>query len=184
MPREGQVTINYLSTLAHLAWDLYCLCCQRSKLHSAPEEERTDMPYRKELPAWRRELGTPRSFTTRDGCIHFHFDLESFDFHIDASPGYRPSVMGHVLNQLTGWGLELMTYDECDVEFLEHGVMRIYLTPIVPPETAVSNMVEEFRKQIDALTEITDIRSLEATQLDPELHGDPEPGAPEQLGAA
>ncbi|WJN62810.1 hypothetical protein [Streptomyces phage phiScoe2] len=142
------------------------------------------MPYREHLPAWNRKLGMPRSFTTRDGCISFHFDMEEFDFHIDASPGYKPSVMRHVLNQLEGWGLELMTYDEVDVEVLEHGVNRIYLTPIVCPWQAEDNMVEEFRRQIDALTEITDTRSLEATQLDPELHGRSEPDAPEQLGAA
>ncbi|WLW38508.1 hypothetical protein [Streptomyces phage Vanseggelen] len=143
------------------------------------------MPYRRELPAWKRELGNPRSFTTRDGCIHFSFDLESYDFHIDASPGYQPEVMRHVLNQLEGWGLELMPYDECEtVLFLDHGITRIYLTPIVPAQQAEDDMVEAFRKQLDALTEITDTRSLEATQLDPELHGDPEPGAPEQLGTA
>jgi hypothetical protein len=142
------------------------------------------MPYRRALPAWNRKLGDPRSFTTRDGAIHFHFDLEAFDFHIVASPGYKPEVMGHVLNQLTGWGLELMEYDECDVELLEHGLVRIYLTPIIPAQQAEDDMVEEFRRELDALTEITDTQTLEATQLGPELHGDPEPGAPEQLGAA
>jgi hypothetical protein len=142
------------------------------------------MPYRRDLPAWKRELGNPRSFTTRDGCIHFSFDLESFDFHIDASPGYKPSVMGHVLNQLEGWGLELMSYDECDVEFLEHGIMRIYLTPIVPPEVAEAEMIRELLAEVDALTAAPLDDSLEEVPSDPELHGDPEQGTPEQLSPA
>jgi hypothetical protein len=142
------------------------------------------MPYREVLPAWDRKQGNPRSFTTRDGCIHFSFDLEAFDFHIDATPGYKPSVMAHVLNQLEGWGLELMSYDECEVVVLEHCHTRIYLTPIIPAQQAEDDMVEAFRRELDALTEITEPRPLEATQLGPELHGDPEPDAPEQLGAA
>ncbi|WJN63046.1 hypothetical protein [Streptomyces phage phiScoe3] len=142
------------------------------------------MPYRRDLPAWRRELGEPRSFTTRDGCIHFSFDLESFDFHIDASPGYKPSVMGHVLNQLAGWGLELMSYDECDVSVLEHGITRIYLTPIVPPEVAEAEMVRELLAEVDALTATPLDDSLEEVPRGSELHGDPEQGTPEQLSTA
>lgn len=142
------------------------------------------MPYRRELPAWNRELGEPRSFTTRDGCIHFEFDFENFDFHLDVTPGYRPEVMTHVLGCLQGWGLELLDEDECEATPLENGVVRIYLTPIIPPEVAVDDVIREFRKQLDALTEITDTRPLEATQLGPELHGRSEPDASEQLGTA
>ncbi|WJN62730.1 hypothetical protein [Streptomyces phage phiScoe15] len=142
------------------------------------------MPYRQDLPLWNRELGEPRSFTTRDGCIHFEFDFENFDFHIDAVPGYKPEVMGHVLGWLRGWGLELMDYDECEPELLEHGVTRVWLTPIVPLEVVEAELVRELLAEVDALTVTPLTDRLEEVPRDPELHGDPEPGAPEQLGAA
>ncbi|QMP84542.1 hypothetical protein HUN43_00030 [Streptomyces phage Endor1] len=143
------------------------------------------MPHRQHLPAWNDELGDPRSFTTRDGCIHFSSDMEGFDFHIDASPGYEPEVMTHVLSWLQGWGLELMDEDECEPELLEHGITRIYLTPIVPPEVAEAEMVRELLVEVDALT-VTPLNptTLEVVPLGPELHGDPEPDAPEPLGTA
>lgn len=143
------------------------------------------MPYRQELPAWKQELGNPRSFTTRDGCIHFHFDFENFDFHLDASPGYKPEVMTHVLGWLRGWGLELLDEDECEPEFLDFGIVRVYMTPIVPVEVMEAELVRELLEQVDALTVTPlDPETLEAVPLDPELHGDPEHGAPEQLGTA
>ncbi|QMP84576.1 hypothetical protein KGG93_gp31 [Streptomyces phage Endor2] len=143
------------------------------------------MPYRDALPAMDRAHGDPYSFITEDGTIEFVFDLENFDFHIKATPGYSPDRMRSILKQAEWWGLELMKYDECDVDMLEGGICRIYLTPIVPPEVAEAEMVRELLLQVDALTVTPiDTTTLEVVPLDPELHGDPEQGAPEQLGAA
>ncbi|WJN63363.1 hypothetical protein [Streptomyces phage phiScoe55] len=143
------------------------------------------MPYRDALPAMDRAHGDPYSFITEDGTIEFVFDLENFDFHIDATPGYSPDRMRSVLKQAEWWGLELMKYDECDVDMLPGGICRIYLTPIVPPEVAEAEMVRLFLLEVDALTVTPiDTTTLEVVPLDPELHGDPEQDAPEQLGAA
>ncbi|AKY03786.1 hypothetical protein SEA_VERSE_31 [Streptomyces phage Verse] len=142
------------------------------------------MPYRHVLPAMNRAHGDPYSFITEDGTIEFVFDLENFDFHIDATFGYSPSRMNAVLQQAEWWGLELMPYSECDVDFLPGGITRIYLTPIVPVEVAEAEMVRELLAEVDALTVTPLDDSLEEVPSDPELHGDPEQGAPEQLGAA
>ncbi|QPB09942.1 hypothetical protein CPT_Sitrop_027 [Streptomyces phage Sitrop] len=142
------------------------------------------MPYRHVLPAMDRSHGDPYSFITEDGTIEFVFDLESFDFHIDACPGYSPDRMSAVLKQAEWWGLELMPWTECDVDMLEGGICRIYLTPIVPPEVAEAEMVRELLSEVDALTVTPLDDSLEEVPSDPELHGDPEHGSPEQLSPA
>jgi hypothetical protein len=143
------------------------------------------MPYRDVLPAMDRAHGDPYSFITACGTIEFVFDMEGFDFHINASPGYNVDLMRAVLKQAEWWGLELLPYDECDVEMLPGGICRIYLTPIVPPEVAEAEMVRELLAQMDALTVTPfDSTTLEVVPLDPELHGDPEQDAPEQLSPA
>jgi hypothetical protein len=143
------------------------------------------MQYRDALPAMNRAHGDPYSFITADGTIEFVFDMENFDFHIDATPGYDVDLMRAVLKQADWWGLELMPYEECDVDMLPGGICRIYLTPIVPPEVAEAEMVQELLREVDALTVTPfDTTTLEVVPLDPELHGDPEQDAPEQLGAA
>ncbi|WJN63284.1 hypothetical protein [Streptomyces phage phiScoe54] len=142
------------------------------------------MPYRHVLPAMHPAHREPYSFVTEDGTIEFVFDLEAFDFHIDATFGYSPDRMRSVLQQAEWWGLELMPYDEVDVDFLPGGITRIYLTPIVPPEVAEAEMVRELLAEADALTVTPLDDRLEEVPRDPQLHGDPEHGAPEQLGAA
>ncbi|WJN62654.1 hypothetical protein [Streptomyces phage phiScoe10] len=142
------------------------------------------MSYRDVLPAMDRMHGDPYSFITADGTIEFVFDVEGFDFHLDASPGYNVDLMRAVLRQMEWWGLELMSDDECDVDLLPGGGSRIYLTPIVPPEVAEAEMVRELLAEVDALTVTPLVYILEEIPLDPELHGHPEHGAPEPLGAA
>ncbi|WJN63441.1 hypothetical protein [Streptomyces phage phiScoe56] len=142
------------------------------------------MPYRHVLPAMHPAHRQPYSFITEDGTIEFVFDMENFDFHINATFGYKPSRMKAVLQQMEWWGLEVMPYSEVDVDFLPGGITRIYLTPIVPPEVAEAEMVRELLEQVDALTATPLTHSLEEVPSDPELHGDPEQGASEQLGAA
>jgi hypothetical protein len=142
------------------------------------------MPYRDVLPAMDRMHGEPSSFITSDGTIEFVFDMEGFDFHLDASPGYSPERMRRILKQMEWWGLEAMPYTECDVDFLPGGGCRIYLTPIVPPEVAEAEMIQELLAEAEALTVTPLDSSLEAIPLDPELHGHPEQDAPEPLGAA
>jgi hypothetical protein len=143
------------------------------------------MPYREVLPAMDRAHGDPYSFITEDGTIEFVFDLENFCFYIDATFGYSPDRMRSVLKQAEWWGLELMPYTECDVEFMPGGFTRIYLTPIVPPEVAEAEMVRELLASVDALTVTPfDTTTLEVVPLDPELHGDPEPDSPEPVGSA
>ncbi|AWY07597.1 hypothetical protein SEA_YOSIF_33 [Streptomyces phage Yosif] len=103
------------------------------------------------LPAWDKTQGVPRSFVTTDGAISFHFDQEAYDFHIDASPGYKAATMATVLQQIRWWGLEVMDDDECPPELLDGGITRIYLTPTVPVEVAEAEAMAELLAEVDLL---------------------------------
>ncbi|MET9861947.1 hypothetical protein ABZY93_22020 [Streptomyces smyrnaeus] len=77
---------------------------------------------------------SPHSFTSDCGLIRVHFDMEEFDFYIDALEGYSAVCMSLVLGRVSLWGLELLTEEECEPELLPGGGVRIYLTPTVPEE--------------------------------------------------
>jgi hypothetical protein len=77
-------------------------------------------------------------YKSPDALITLVVDEEEYDFHIDARPGYKASVMREVLKAAESRGLELLDEDECEPEILEDGTVRIYLAPIteyavVPP---------------------------------------------------
>ncbi|USH45867.1 hypothetical protein SEA_VIEENROSE_32 [Streptomyces phage VieEnRose] len=74
----------------------------------------------------------PHSFTTACGLISFTFDMEEYDFHLDAHEGYQASTMAVVLGRLDAWGLEPLDDGEADAVLLPDGGVRIYCTPIVP----------------------------------------------------
>ncbi|MFE5663419.1 hypothetical protein ACFQ7W_05755 [Streptomyces niveus] len=72
---------------------------------------------------WLGEYNSP------DGLITLSVDEENYDFHIDARPGYRPSLMKSVLLMAKQNGFDLLDEDEGDPEILDDDTIRIYLTP-------------------------------------------------------
>lgn len=95
------------------------------------------------LPRRDRSQGEPRSFSTLDGKVSLFIDIEAYDFHIDALPGYNADHMAGVITQAEWWGLEVMDEDECPAELLSNGATRIYLTPMVPVEVTEAEAVAE-----------------------------------------
>ncbi|MFJ6183781.1 hypothetical protein [Streptomyces sp. NPDC092295] len=68
-------------------------------------------------------------YTSPDGLITLSIDEENYDFHIDARPGYRPSLMKSVLLMARQTGFDLLDEDEGDPEILDDDTIRIYLAP-------------------------------------------------------
>lgn len=83
------------------------------------------------LPALDLAQGEPRSFSSLDGTVYLHVDLDAFDFYIDAHEDYVPAALAQALTQAEWWGLEPI--EEDDPHVTDEGV-RIYLTPIIPVE--------------------------------------------------
>ncbi|MGW1040055.1 hypothetical protein [Streptomyces sp. NPDC002547] len=77
---------------------------------------------------WAPKAVPPGCYTSLDNKICVHLDDDRFDYHIDAKPGYRPSVMRAILRHTSRRGLELIPDDEEEPEILEDGTIRIYLT--------------------------------------------------------
>ncbi|WP_438470806.1 hypothetical protein [Streptomyces asiaticus] len=76
---------------------------------------------------WRGE------YTSPDGLIRLVVDEEAYDFHIDARPEYKASLMKSVLLMAQQWGLEPLDEEEGDPEILDDDTIRIYLTPVPAP---------------------------------------------------
>ncbi|QBI99442.1 hypothetical protein SEA_CAELUM_31 [Streptomyces phage Caelum] len=82
-------------------------------------------------------------YQSPDALITLVVDEAEYDFHIDARPGYKASVMREVLKAAESRGLELLDEDECEPEILEDGTVRIYLAPVT--EYAVVQTVAPIR---------------------------------------
>ncbi|AXQ61087.1 hypothetical protein SEA_HANK144_31 [Streptomyces phage Hank144] len=76
-----------------------------------------------------RHGGWEAVYRSPDGEIELVVNEPAYDFHIDASPDYRPSQMRLVLDEATRLGLEPLDDDECPPEIQEDGTIRFYLCP-------------------------------------------------------
>lgn len=84
------------------------------------------------LPARDASQGEPHSYTSLDGSVHLHVDLESFDFYIEAKPEHDHRALCDAITQAEWYGLSLVDDDGYEPELLEDGSTRIHLAPIIP----------------------------------------------------
>jgi hypothetical protein len=94
------------------------------------------------LPARDLTQGEPRSFTSLDGTVHLHIDVDRFDFYIEAREEYAAASLTQALSQAEWWGLEPIEDQE---PIVTHGGVRIYLAPIIPVEPLTTSIPRQYR---------------------------------------
>ncbi|GAA0967358.1 hypothetical protein [Actinocorallia libanotica] len=84
------------------------------------------MPYRRMI-LQPLAMEVQAELDSADGKIHLRLDSHAHDYHIIASPGYRPSELREILRSLRLVGLVPISEDECEPDLLDDGSVRIYL---------------------------------------------------------
>lgn len=60
----------------------------------------------------------PHGYTTLDGQVRLHLDIDEEEYWIDAVRGYDPDSLCQVLTQADWWGLEPLDEEECPAQLV------------------------------------------------------------------